>query len=398
MRVVLFTGKGGVGKTTLAAATAAKIAKEGRKTLVLSTDAAHSLGDAYATPVPDEVLEVAAGLYVGHINTQRRMEQAWGEIQRYLMAALDSAGVDDIRAEELSVLPGASELLALIEVRDQVRSGRWDAVLVDCGPTAETLRLLSLPEVLDWYLTRSLPVERRVVRALRPFLGPAIGLPAPGNEVWEAADRLRESLLDVQTVLKSPETSVRLVMTPERVVAAEARRSLTQISLYGYSVDAVVVNRVFSASSDPWRNEWAQSHDKVLKQANDSFAPLPVFTSPYRSTEPVGPDELADLGSEIYRDRDPLEMSEAVPFMRVEREGDGFVLSLALPLIEETELDLARIDDELVITVNDSRRVLSLPSALRRCAITRAKAQANELRVHFKPKSVPTATGGGAHP
>ena len=193
MRVVLFTGKGGVGKTTLAAATAAHIAADGRKTLVVSTDPAHSLADALRCDLDLEPTEVSAGLFVGQVDTQRRLQESWGELQGYLASALGSAGVDRLRAEELTVLPGAEELLALIEVRDHVRSGRWDAVIVDCAPTAETLRLLALPEALDWYMSKALPAERRVVRALRPLLGPAVGLPTPSSEAWAAAERLQDA-------------------------------------------------------------------------------------------------------------------------------------------------------------------------------------------------------------
>ena len=182
-RVLLFTGKGGVGKTTIAAATGARAAALGRKTLVLSTDPAHSLADTFSASASHEPLEVASGLFLGHVDTQLRLEESWGELRAYLVGALGTAGLDRVRAEELSVLPGAEELLALIEVKEQVTSGRWDAVVVDCAPTAETLRLLSLPEALDWYLSKVLTPELKVVRALRPMLGPALGLPAPRPEV-----------------------------------------------------------------------------------------------------------------------------------------------------------------------------------------------------------------------
>lgn len=385
VRTLLFTGKGGVGKTTLAAATAARAAAGGRKTLVLSTDAAHSLGDAFGAAIGAEPSEVAPGLYVGQVDTQQRLQETWAEIQRYLVAALGAAGFDDLRAEELTVIPGADELLALLEVRDQARSGRWDVVVVDCAPTAETLRLLALPEALDWYLTKVFPIERRVVRALRPLLAPAVGLPAPRAEVWEAAERLQAQLLDVQQVLKSPTSSVRLVLTPESVVVAEARRALTQLSLYGYRVDAVVANRVFAASDDAWRQGWADAQQQQLAEVVDSFAPLPVYTAPYAPAEPLGCERLLELGDTVYGADDPLVVHGTGDPLRISEHEGGYLLSLPLPLADRDELDLSRVGSDLVVTASGRRRVLALPSVLRRCEVTGARLVEGRLNVTFAP-------------
>lgn len=398
MRVVLFTGKGGVGKTTLAAATAAHIASDGRKTLVVSTDAAHSLADALGCGVDAEPTEVSTGLFVGHVDTQRRLQQSWGELQGYLASALGSAGVDRLRAEELTVLPGAEELLALIEVRDHVRSGRWDAVIVDCAPTAETLRLLALPEALDWYMSKALPAERRVVRALRPLLGPAIGLPTPSSEAWAAAERLQDQLLDVQEVLKSPETTVRLVLTPESVVVAEARRALTQLALYGYRVDGVVANRIFEAGDDPWRSGWAETQQGLLAEVTESFDPLPIFMARYLPEEPVGAQALSALGAAVYGSEDPLTGVESSDFLQVRHEGDSFVMTLALPLLDRDSLDLTRVGDDLVVTVAGRRRVLALPSALRRCRVRGARVADDRLEIAFETDREQFPHPAGAHP
>ena len=398
MRVVLFTGKGGVGKTTLAAATAARVAAEGRKTLVLSTDPAHSLADALACGVDTEPTEVASGLYVGHVDTQRRLQDSWGELQGYFTSLLGSAGFDSLRAEELTVLPGAEELLALIEVRDHVRSGRWDAVIVDCAPTAETLRLLALPEALDWYLSKALPAERRVVRALRPLLGPAVGLPTPNTEVWEAAEQLQAQLLDVQQVLRAPDTTVRLVLTPESVVVAEARRAFTQLALYGYRVDGVIANRVFDAGDDPWRASWVKTQRRQLEEVTDSFEPLPIFTAGYLAAEPVGPEALARLGAMVYGQADPLAAVKSDDFLAVRQVGDAFVMTLSLPLVDKDSLDLTRVGDDLVVTVSGRRRVLALPSALRRCQVRGAHVEDGRLEIRFVPDPEQFPRVSAAHP
>ncbi|HKA68144.1 MAG TPA: ArsA family ATPase [Actinomycetes bacterium] len=391
MRVLLFTGKGGVGKTTAAAATATLAARQGRKTLVLSTDAAHSLGDTFAAAVGAEPTEVDDGLFVQHVDAQRRLERSWQQIQHYLLSVLDSAGVDPIEAEELTVLPGAEEVLALLEVRDQVRSGRWDLVVLDCAPTAETLRLLALPEALAWYMNRIFPVERRVIKTLRPVLGRLAGVPMPHEEVFDAFERLHAELAEVRDLLTDPEASIRLVLTPESVVVAEARRTYTSLCLYGYRVDAVIANRVFPvAGADPWRQAWNTAQATQLAEIDDSFAPLPVYRSPYRSGEPVGVSELAEFGAAAYgtgtrRPADPLAPASAEDPMRVSRDGSCYVLSLALPFADRRELDLARKGDELVLTVAGYRRVLALPAAMARTTVSAAELTDGRLTVRFAP-------------
>src|SRR6478736_1948405 len=267
MRVLLFTGKGGVGKTTAAAGTATLGALRGRRTLVLSTDAAHSLSDAFDQPVGPEPTRVDENLYVQQVDAQQRFERSWGEVQGYLVTVLDAVGVDPITAEELTVIPGAEEVLALLELRSHALSDRWDVIVVDCAPTAETLRLLALPEALGWYMTRVFPVERRVVKALRPVLSRAAGVPMPGDSVFDAVERLHDDLGQVQQILCGPDATVRLVLTPETVVVAEARRSLTTLSLYGYRVDGVIANRVFpEGEGDAWRAGWVAAQRDVLAE------------------------------------------------------------------------------------------------------------------------------------
>jgi arsenite/tail-anchored protein-transporting ATPase len=386
MRVLLFTGKGGVGKTTAAAGTAALAARTGLKTLVLSTDAAHSLGDALGVAAGPEPVEIDGGLYVQQLDAQRRFERSWHEVRDYLLTVMDAVGIDAVAAEELMVLPGAAEVLALLEVRDQVRSGSWDLVVVDCAPTAETLRLLALPEALGWYLQRVFPMERRVARSLRPVLGRVAGLPLPRDGVYDAITRLHDELGEVRAVLTDPGTSVRLVLTPEAVVVAEARRTLTSLSLFGYSVDCVVANRVFPADgADAWRSGWVAAQSAQLADIDASFGPLPVYRSSYQAAEPVGFDQLADFAEQMYGAGDPFGPAPVVDQLSVERSGDEFVLTLALPFADREDMELARTGDDLVVTVGSYRRVLALPSALRRCTVAGAALRDGRLRIRFEP-------------
>lgn len=385
MRILLFTGKGGVGKSTVAAGTAALAAADGHRTLVLSTDAAHSLADAFGTPVGAEPTEAADGLFVQQVDAQLRFEQSWAEIQGYLLSILDVAGVDPVAAEELTVIPGAEEVLALLELRVHALSGEWDVIVVDCAPTAETLRLLALPEALGWYMERVFPVERRIVKALRPVLTRAAGVPMPEDTVFDAVQRLHAELDEVHALLTGPESSVRLVMTPETVVLAEARRSYTSLSLFGYRVDGVVVNRIFpDDGADEWRRGWVEAQREVLDQVDESFAGLPIRRSVYRSGEPVGVDALATMAKEVYDGTDPLARPHGDGPFRITRDTRGALLHLALPFVSREDVDLARNGDELVVGVASYRRLLTLPSGLARHRIAGARVVAGELQVRFE--------------
>jgi len=385
VRILLFTGKGGVGKSTLASGTAALAAEAGHRTLILSTDAAHSLADAFGTPVGPEPTPVADRLFVQQVDAQLRFEQSWADIQGYLLSVLDVAGVDPVAAEELTVIPGAEEVLALLELRLHALSGGWDVIIVDCAPTAETLRLLALPEALGWYMQRVFPVERRVVKAFKPMLSRAAGVPMPEDTVFDAVERLHRELDEVRALLSGPEASVRLVLTPETVVLAEARRSYTTLSLFGYRVDGVVANRVFPAEGgDEWRDGWVRAQAEVLAQVEQSFAGLPIWRSVYRSAEPMGVEALAGLAREVYAATDPVAASAGTGPFRVNRTTAGAVLHLLLPNVNRAEVDLARNGDELVVTVGSYRRLLSLPASLSRLTVAGARVDEGELKVRFE--------------
>jgi arsenite-transporting ATPase len=342
VRIILFTGKGGVGKTTAAAGTATLAASRGLRTLVMSTDSAHSLGDAFDRKVGAEPTPVTATLSVQQVDAQRRFQESWTVIQQYLLSVLDAAGVDPITAEELTVLPGAEEVLALLELRRHVVSGEWDVIVVDCAPTAETLRLLALPEALGWYMDRIFPMERRIVKALKPVLAKAAGVPMPHDSVFDAVERLHRDLEEVQGILTGKETSVRLVLTPENVVVAEARRSLTTLSLFGYQVDGVVANRVFpDEGADDWRSGWVEAQREVLRTVEESFVGLPVWRSAYHPHEPVGVAALETFATAAYGDADPLAVPDGEGPVTVRRTGRGATLRMALPFIERADVDLA---------------------------------------------------------
>jgi arsenite/tail-anchored protein-transporting ATPase len=393
VRIVLFTGKGGVGKTTAAAATALRFADRGLKTLLISTDGAHSIGDALATQLGDTPQEVSPGFAALQIDTQRQFSASWQDIQRYLRRLLADSGTDPITSDELTVLPGIDEVLALLTVREHALSGNWDIIVVDCAPTAETLRLLALPEALGWYLNRVFPVHRHLARGMRPLstlLGRGAVLPPDG--VFEAVLRLTDDLAAVRSVLADAElTSVRLVMTPESVVIAEARRTLTALALYGYSVDGILVNRVIpdEPGASQWQRRQVAAQSAQLAIVAESFAGLPTRQLRYLDGEPVGLAQLRSVADSIYGPlpgADPAEGADAKPIIAVNPAGDdAFVLTMRLPFADRGAVDASRAGDDLVVTIAGHRRVFTLPSVLRRCSVTGGSVVDGVLSVRFVP-------------
>jgi arsenite-transporting ATPase len=387
VRILLFTGKGGVGKTTTAAATAVRCADAGQRTIVLSTDPAHSLGDAFDLDLGDLTVEIADGLWGQQLDAQDRMEDAWDDIQDYLQAVFRWGGVDEIEAEELSVVPGLDEIFALTDIKRYAASGDWDTIVVDCAPTAETIRLLSLPGVLAWWMERLFPMGRRVNKVVSPLLGAVTDVPVPGDDVFGAIERFYERLDGVKELLTDRTvTTARLVVNPERVVVAEARRTFTYLSLFGYSVDAVIANRLLpEAVSDPWFEDWKQRHVEHLASIEEGFAPVPVLRAELAPHELVGIDRLREFGTALYGEDDPARHRADVSPMRLERTDAGDVLSVDLPFVAKDELVLGRREDELLVRVGPYRRSILLPDSLKRRQVVDAALQDGALAVTFAP-------------
>jgi len=401
VRIVLFTGKGGVGKTTLAAATAAHLARSGRKALVVSTDPAHSLGDALEAELTGDPVELQGGLFAAHIDTRALLDSSWGRLQGHLRTVLAGAGVDELVADELTVLPGIEDLLALGEVRRLAESGPWEVVVVDCGPTAETLRLLGLPEAVSGYLERLFPSHRRAVRGLLAGLAGSGRNEGPGWDATIAAlDALAEQLGGLRAMLADhTRTSIRLVLTPERVVAAETRRTVTALALHGLAVDGVVVNRVvpgpprsLRGPAARWLRERHAEQQAVLAELT-GLGELPLRTVDHTAAEPTGVPALLEVAGNLYADSDPAAPGEAgPPLLQVRRTaGDGtssdseFELVLRLPGAADGPLDLARVGDDLAVAVGGVRRMVALPSVLRRCTVSGARLDDDSLCVVFRP-------------
>ena len=385
MRVLLFTGKGGVGKTSIAAATALRAARSGKRTLVMSTDPAHSLADSFGVSLGSEPTQVTTNLHAEQIDAQARLEENWRDIRSYLVNLLSWGGVDAVEAEELSVIPGLEEIFSLIDVKRHVDADEHDVLVVDCAPTAETLRLLSLPDALGWYLERIFPVERKVAKVVRPVLGRLTTMPLPQDKLFGAVDELYRNLEDVRDILRDvSRTSVRLVVNAEKMVIAEARRTYTYLNLFGYHVDAVVVNRLLPDEvTDPWFERWKALQAEHVATVEEGFAGVPMLRAPLFDEEVVGLDALERLAAAVYDERQVDAIYRSTEPLRFDRTDEGYLLALTLPFVGRDEVDVFRAGDELHIKVGAHHRGILLPAALARCEVAGAGMVRGELQVRF---------------
>jgi arsenite-transporting ATPase len=393
VRVLLFTGKGGVGKTTVAAATAVRAASGGRRTLVMSTDPAHSLADSFEVPIGSEPTEVAPRLWAQQIDAQDRLEANWREIQDYFIQVMNWAGTETIQAEELTVLPGLDEIFALIDVKHHVEGGAYDVLVVDCAPTAETLRLLSLPEIMNWYIDRIFPVQRRAVKAVRPILTRTTTLPIAGDAVFAAVERLHRNLEAVKAILTDERvSSVRLVVNPEKMVISEARRTYTYLGLFGYRVDAIVVNRIIPPDvTDPYFGKWKDIQAEHLATVHESFEPVPILEARLFDREMVGLPLLAEMGDEVYRDLEATAVLFRDDPIRVRRRGGGYVLTMRLPFVSRDDMDVHRRGEELYVRVGTYKRNIVLPQTLKRLVVREANFAGDRLEIVFGRPAEPKA-------
>jgi len=390
MRVLLYTGKGGVGKTSVSAATALRCAELGYRTLVMSTDPAHSLADSFAQPIRSEPTPLGKNLWGLEIDPFREIEENWATVKDYLSTLFTSQGLSDIVAEELSILPGMDELFSLLKIRQFYEQGAYDVIVVDCAPTGATLRLLHFPEMIGWYMRRLFHVERKVVGTIRRFTDELFSVPLPGDEVYETVERLYQRVGDMKAVLADPQiTSIRLVLNPEKMVLEETRRAFTYLNLFGFVCDAVIANKILPDEvTDQYFAEWKVSQQRYLEEVEASFGDLPIFKVRLYEREVVGIEALRQMAHDLYGDRDPTDhFAESKP-MRIVKRGDSYWLELQLPFVEKGEVQLRRKGDELIIRVGTIKRHLVLPHILAKQEPKSAKLEEGTLRVRF---GTPTA-------
>lgn len=385
MRIILFTGKGGVGKTTISAATAVCCALRGYRTLVISTDAAHSLSDSFELPLTNTPQEIIPNLFGQEINAQEQVEKRWGEIKDYLTAFFSSQGIDSIEAEELSVFPGMEELFSLMEIRHYHRTQEFDVVVVDCAPTGDTLRLLSAPEITDWYLKHIFPIGRTAAKAVRPVASRVLPFPFPEDAVFEAIKNLSLQLAEMKEILEDTErATIRLIVNPEKMVIKEAQRAYMFFSLFGYAVDLVMVNRLLPPQvEDIYFRRWKELQQEYLKLVEESFHPVPIIPLPLYPKEVVGLQALEEVGRALYGEKDPAAVFCQRKPMEIEKSDGVYALSLALPFAEKKDVSLFQKGEELFIRVGSFKRNILIPRLLLGREIKGARMEGKKLRIFF---------------
>ncbi|HET8759285.1 MAG TPA: ArsA family ATPase [Solirubrobacteraceae bacterium] len=384
-RIILYTGKGGVGKTSVAAATARRCAAAGARTLVLSTDPAHSLAESLQTPVGPEPTEAPGGVWAQQVQAQEELERNWSAAQEWLGGMLAERGVERIAAEELTVPPGADELFSLLQLKRHAESGKWDAIVVDCAPTGETLRLLSFPDAARWWLDRVLGRENALLAATRPLARAFFDISLPDERVMADIQRLVGNLIAMHELLRDAErVTLRLVMTPDRMVVAEAMRTFTYLNLYGYLCDAVIVNRVFPENVGEYFGAWRAVQAEQLADVEAGFAPVPVLRAPYFEQEVLGDAMLDRLSGALFDGRDAGAVLHDRLAQELALDGSRAELRLDLPFVSKGDVALRKIGLELVVRVDGYKRTIVLPGALAGFKPTSAKLNDGSLVVGFE--------------
>jgi len=388
VRIILYSGKGGVGKTTLSAATAVRAARLGHPTLVVSTDSAHSLADALGVEVGSSPTRIIPKLDALEIDVGVELQSHWGVIHDWLTRFMTFKGVNDAVAEEMAILPGMEELFSLLKVKSYADRKEYDVIIVDCAPTGETVRMLGVPEILNFYFTRIFPIQRTVLRSVRPVAQRMTDMPIPSDDVFGAVKKLYLEMEGMGPLLQDPrQSSIRLVLNPERMVIAESQRLYTYLSLFGFPVDCVVANRILPEEArSPYFDRWFEIQSGHLRTAREAFDPLPLHEARLFDREMIGVELLDELGRHVFGDSDPTKVLHQDRPIEVKKEGKGYALYIRLPFAEKDRIQVWTRGDELVVQVDNQRRHVLLPRTLASRQLLGAAFAEQRLRVAFGGK------------
>ena len=369
MRIILYAGKGGVGKTTMSAATGVECARRGKRTLVMSLDPAHSLSDSFDLPSAllesgaGKPLEVAENLWIQELDLQRELEENWGEVFRYVTSLIQTSGIRDALAEELAILPGMEEIACLLHINRYARRKEFDVVVLDCAPTGESMRFVSLPTSLEWYMRKIFSLERNILRVVRPVAKHLTSVPLPSDQYFKDLEALYKRLDGVERLLQDPKvTTARLVTNPEKMVIRETQRAFTYFHLFDLTIDAVIINRILPpAVEDAFFDAWRASQKTYIEDAESYFAPVPIWYVELERSEMVGVDALGPLARKIFKSKDPARVFFSAKAFEFLKEDGAYVLKVHAPFLEPGEIDLIKNADELVLRVGSFKRFVSLP-------------------------------------
>lgn len=385
MRIILYTGKGGVGKTSVAAATAVKLAKDGKKVLIMSTDQAHSLSDSFGVKLKNTPVKISDRLWGLEIDAILEGERAWGNMKNYIKELLTVKAEGGIEAEELLVFPGLEELFSLFKITDIYEENQYDVLIVDCAPTGETLSLLKFPEMFGNMIKTVLPMKKKAVKVAGPMIEKVMKIPMPEDNVFDDVEQLYEKLYQLQELMTNKEIlTIRIVTTPERIVIKEAKRNFTYLHLYNYNIDAVIVNKVYPPKAlDGYFSKWINLQEEGLKEIRESFSEVPVFTLMLLDKELATEAILLEAAEQIFGETDPAAVLFKDTIFEVRKEDDGYAFILNIPFAEKTDLDMGQKGSELMIQIKNEKRCFTLPDILRNKTVQSAKYEAGKLLIKF---------------
>ena len=379
MRIIIYTGKGGVGKTTAAAATALRLSESGKKVLIMSTDQAHSLGDAFDKKIGGEITKIQENLDALEIDTLSENEKSWGHLKSYLKEMLTIKGNGGIEVEELLVFPGLEELFAMFKIQDIYEQKSWDVLIVDCAPTGETLSLLKYPEMLSGFMEKILPFKRKSAKIAGPAIEKITKIPMPADNVFDDIEYVMDKMQRLQALLSDKDTlSIRLVTTPEKIVIQETRRTFTCLYLFGYNVDAVIINRIYPARAmEGYFSKWIERQEDGLREIRESFSEIPRFYLELQTQEARAVPQLLALGRQLFRDTDPSAILFKKEIFHLQKEPGCLTIKIFLPFADKGDLDLKQSEEELILSVRNETRRFPLPLECRHQPIL--SAQYNEV-------------------
>ena len=392
MRIIFFAGKGGVGKTSVAAATGIRAAEMGHRTIIMSLDVAHSLSDIFdlEKDLLDQnkgrPIKVRDNLWIQELDIQQEIEKNWGEIHRYLSALFKTTGLDEILAEELAILPGMEEVSLLLYINRYVRDKEFDVILLDCAPTGESIRFISIPTTLDWYIKKIFKMEKTLAKVVGPVAKRIYNVPIPGDEYFDAIEHLFERLRGVDQLMIDPEvTSVRLIANPEKIVIKETQRAFMYFCLYRMNIDAVIMNRVLPPKiKDAYFQTWRENQKQYMEIAKDYFSPIPIFSVNLFKNEVLGYDRLKSLAGQIYGQRDPLERFYVGQPYDLSKENGVYCLKLKLPFAGKDHVELNKVSDELIVRIGSFKKHILLPRHVAASKSVKARMEEEVLNICFE--------------
>lgn len=386
VRVILFTGKGGVGKTTVAAATSVLCSQSGRGTLIMSTDAAHSLSDSFDMDIGSEPTKIEKNLWGVEIDVNEQISRNWGDIHAFLTTFLKHRGFNSIIADELAILPGMEEIFSLLAVMQYAKDERFDLVIIDCAPTADTARLLALPDIAQWYMEKVFYIERKVMRTIRPIAERIIDAPLPTETVYDSIEVLYRAILSVRDLLiDRSRTTIRMVVNPEKMVIKEAQRAYTFLCLFDFAIDAILVNRLLPDEiEDPYYDNWKEIQAKHMASIQESFAPLPILSARFWDQEIVGYDLLLKMAKEIYGKRDAAKIFYKEKPINICQSNGHYIMEIRMPFAQHEDMETWINGDELVIKFKNFKRNIILPRSLAKQELRKAELKDRTLKLFFQ--------------